>query len=245
MMDRLTTLMTHFQLSVVSAEPAGANFLALADAGGDPAERIYSAKNTVPAPDVRRVIWAGQVDWSGDINPFLAAFPAVARLKISQNAEAQGIVRLIQAETRGARCGAGSVVNRLAEVLIVRLLRHQIEFGTAQRGVLAGLSDDRIARAVVAIHDQPGQNWTNGTLAAEAGLSLSRFTELFSAIMEETPMGYLRRWRLILASQDLKRGARVQAVARRYAYTSSEAFSRAFRKAYGVSPVSLRKVAQG
>lgn len=56
-------------------------------------------------------------------------------------------------------------------------------------------------------------------------------------------MGYLRRWRLILAHQDLVRGDRVEAVARRYAYASPEGFTRAFRKAYGVAPVSLRTAA--
>jgi AraC-like DNA-binding protein len=61
--------------------------------------------------------------------------------------------------------------------------------------------------------------------------------------MNETPMGYLRRWRLTLARQDLLRGDRVEAVARRYAYESPEGFTRAFRKAYGVAPVSLRQSA--
>jgi AraC-like DNA-binding protein len=53
-------------------------------------------------------------------------------------------------------------------------------------------------------------------------------------------MGYLRRWRLILAHQDIIRGDRVDAVARRYSYSSPESFTRAFRKVHGVAPTALR-----
>ncbi len=69
------------------------------------------------------------------------------------------------------------------------------------------------------------------------------FAELFAAQVGETPIGYLRRWRLTLARQDLARGDRVETVARRYAYSSPEGFSRAFRKEYGVAPISLRLTA--
>jgi AraC-like DNA-binding protein len=120
------------------------------------------------------------------------------------------------------------------------LLRDQISQGTTEVGLLAGLADPRLSRTIVAMHDFPGRVWSNADLAQEAGLSLSRFSELFAQIVGETPMGYLRRWRLILAHQDITRGDRVDAVARRYAYTSPESFTRAFRKAHGVAPTALR-----
>ena len=240
-MDRLTTLMTRFNLSVGAPKQGAANFVVLGDDNGQPHSMAYFTRGTAPNVVMEMALWAGCVDWSGDTNPFLAALPEKVEFDISDNAEAQGIVEIIRNETAGARCGAGSVINRLAEVLVVRLFRHSLELGAAEPGLLAGLSDPRIGRAVVAIHDQPGHNWNNASLAQEAGLSLSRFAELFAHTMGETPMGYLRRWRLILAQQDLRRGARVETVARRYAYASAEAFSRAFRKTYGVAPISLRK----
>lgn len=240
-MDRLTTLLTQFHLSVGSTEVTKANLVVLQDGQGVAVRLCYYTKGTVPAHEVDRVLWAGYVDWSGRVNPFLVALPKVATYDLVENPEAQGLVEIICNEAKGKRCGAQSVVNRLAEVLIVRMLRHQLEHGATEPGLLAGLADPRINRAVVAIHDRPGQSWDNASLAQEAGLSLSRFSELFSATVGETPMGYLRRWRLILAQQDLQRGARVDAVARRYAYASGEAFSRAFRRAYGVSPMAVRK----
>lgn len=243
-MDRLTTLMERFQLSVRPAAAGQANLAALGMAGSSLAQRIlYCPGGMLPLPASAVVLWSAKVDWSGPINPFLAALPRVVDYDISTNTEAQGLVQLMQAEAEARRCGAQSVVNRLGEVLMVRLLRDQISRGATEPGLLAGLADPRLSRAIVAMHDRPGHLWTNADLAQEAGLSLSRFAELFAAEVGETPMGYLRRWRLILAHQDLSRGDRVEAVARRYAYASPEGFTRAFRKAYGVAPVSLRATA--
>ncbi|MCB4455890.1 AraC family transcriptional regulator [Leisingera sp. McT4-56] len=242
-MDRLTTLMDRFQLAVRAADPGEANLLSLADAAGEPVRILYSTRGPLADPAPGAVMWAARVEWSGQSNPFLAALPPVVEYDVSGNAEAQGLVRLMRDEAEGQHCGAQSVINRLGEVLMVRLLRNQIRKGATEPGLLAGLADPRLSRAIVAMHDHPGRLWTNADLAQEAGLSLSRFAELFAAEVGETPIGYLRRWRLILAHQDLARGDRVEAVARRYAYTSPEGFTRAFRKAYGVAPVSLRSAA--
>lgn len=242
-MDRLTTLMDRFQLAVQAARPEQANLIALAGRAGEPVRILYCTTGALPAQQGLAVLWAARVEWSGHSNPFLAALPQMVEYDVTGNAEAQGLVRLMRDEAEGQHCGAQSVINRLGEVLMVRLLRSQIQKGAAEPGLLAGLADPRLSRAIVAMHDHPGRQWTNTGLAQEAGLSLSRFAELFAAEVGETPIGYLRRWRLILAHQDLKRGDRVEAVARRYAYGSPEGFTRAFRKAYGVAPVSLRTAA--
>lgn len=242
-MDRLTTLMDRFQLAVRAANMAEANLIALATADGTPQRILYGTRDVMPDVMGQIVMWAARVEWSGQSNPFLAALPEVVEYDIATNREAHGLVQLMKDEAEGQHCGAQSVINRLGEVLMVQLLRNQIRRGATEPGLLAGLADPRLSRAVVAMHDHPGRLWSNADLAEIAGLSLSRFSELFAAAVGETPMGYLRRWRLILAHQDLSRGDRVEAVARRYAYASPEGFTRAFRKAYGVAPLSLRMAA--
>ena len=239
-MDRLTTLVEKFHLTVRVAPLAEANLIAKAGTDGAPARVVFLTRGTCDVSCAGPVLFAAQVDWMGLTNPLMAALPDQVSYDLSQEEDSRALVRLMAEETAANRCGAQSVVNRLGEALMVRLLRDQISKGTTGVGLLAGLADPRLSRAIVAMHDTPGRVWSNADLAQVAGLSLSRFAELFVQSVGETPMGYLRRWRLILAHQDIARGDRVDAVARRYAYASPESFTRAFRKAHGVAPTALR-----
>lgn len=239
-MDRLTTLVDRFQLSVRAAPLAEANLVAKAGQQGLPESVLFHTKGRCQAKCAEEVLFAAHVSWRGEINPLMAALPDVVEMTLAEHADTLALVRLMQQEVEGRRCGAQSVVNRLGEALIVRLLRVQIERGTTEVGLLAGMADPRLSRAIVAVHDHPDRHWTNADLAEIAGLSLSRFNEVFAQVVGETPMGYLRRWRLILARQDVERGDRVDAVARRYGYGSAESFTRAFRRAYGKPPTALR-----
>ena len=129
----------------------------------------------------------------------------------------------------------------LCVLLFIRLLRAEMQRGVIGTGLLAGLADARLARALVAMHAAPGRDWTNAALAAEAGLSVSRFLELFRTRMGDTPQAYLRQWRLSLARRDIERGDRIDAIARRYGYGSAEALNHAFRRATGQPPTALRR----
>mgnify|MGYP003674195076 FL=1 len=148
---------------------------------------------------------------------------------------------LLIAESQEPRCGSNTVLNRLGEVLLVRILRAQLAAGTTTVGVLGGLADPRLSHAIVAMHEHPGRRWSNDQLAEVAGLSLSRFADKFTATVGQTPMSYLRHWRMVLARQDIESGDRVQSVASRYGYASSEAMTRAFRREFGNCPTALRK----
>lgn len=238
--DRLTTLMERFVLTVSPASLQQAELVVTGAAGG-PASTIWFGAAGVGCDfEPGTVLVSATVDWGGSANPLMAALPARFRYDLSDDMELAGLVQLIRTEIEAARCGSASVINRLGEVLIVRLLRAQIEAGSTRPGLLAGFSDHRLSRALVAIHDQPGREWRNDDLAAIAGLSLSRFAERFAAVTGETPAAYLRRWRLTLARQDLRQGDRVDAVARRYGYGSPEGFARAFRQRYGANPLAMR-----
>ena len=241
--DRLTTLINRFRLTVRPTASARAGLTILCDENGRPVHLCFSPRGE-PAP-IRNgtVLFQADVDWSGQSNPLLAALPRLVDIDLACDPECRGLVELMQAELTGNRCGASSVISRLGEVLIVRLLRRLIETGTTQTGLLAGLADPRISRAIVAIHDQPGKPWSNQDLAEIAGLSRSRFADMFLALVGETPAAYLRRWRLTLARQDVERGDRIDAVARRYGYGSAEGFSRAFRKQFGDKPIAARSQA--
>lgn len=242
--DRLSSLISRFQLSVSVAEPGTGNLRVLGRrTDGEPVriELRPRAPGTAPPTDGEAVLVEARVDWGGGGNPLMGALPSALSLPLAQDGEAGLVVRVLLAEARAGRCGSGTVLSRLAEVLVIRLLRLQIERGDTGPGLLAGLACPRISRVLVAIHEDPGRDWRNADLATIAGLSLSRFADLFGETVGRTPNAYLRQWRMTLARQDIGRGHRVQAVARRYGYASTEALSRSFRRQFGVSPTDLRR----
>ncbi len=238
--DRLTTLMQRFELSVTQATADTASLLVTALPDGTPAEVVFCPSGTCAARKAQPNMFAAQVSWGGTANPLMASLPPEIRLDLRADPDTTNLIALMQSELTGGRCGAESVLSRLAEVLIVRLLRHQIESGSTEPGLLAGLADPRISRSLVAIHDNPGRTWRNEDLAQIAGMSLSQFSEVFAQKVALRPAAYLRQWRLTLARSDLARGARVDRVAHSYGYRSAEGFAKAFRKQFGNPPIAER-----
>jgi AraC-like DNA-binding protein len=238
--DRLSSLMARFEMQVADAAPGTGNLRILGESGTGAPTRVTLHVRGSPEPDMpgETILIEARASWGGDANPLVAALPTCMSLSIGD--DTAPLIGLLLAEAQAARCGSGVVLSRLAEVLVIRLLRAEIERGATGSGLVSGLADPRLSRAIVAMHETPGRPWANVDLAAIAGMSLSRFTEAFRTRVGETPQAYLRRWRMTLARQDLDRGHRVQSVARRYGYASSEALARAFQRQYGVNPMAVR-----
>jgi transcriptional regulator GlxA family with amidase domain len=105
--------------------------------------------------------------------------------------------------------------------------------------------DERIGRALAAIHQRPGEPWSVESLAAVAGASRSIFSERFSQLVGMSPARYLARWRMHVASGWLENErATVADVATCLGYESEAAFSRAFKRFVGVPPSTLRRAAK-
>ena len=81
---------------------------------------------------------------------------------------------------------------------------------------------------------------TTGQLADLAGYSEYHFLQLFKAHTGETVMEYICRRRLFRAMDEILAGSRIIDVAFRYGFESHSAFSRAFKREFGVSPSFLR-----
>ena len=239
--DRLSALMQHFQMRVSLAEPGSGNLIVIGDPDTGPEGIAFWPRGT--AADVERRLFEASADWGGAANPLLAALPERLAVDAADDETIALLMQMLMSEAADGRCGSASALNRLCEVLIIRLLRREIERGATTPGLLSGLADRQLSRALVVMHDRPGQDWRNGELAEVAGMSLSRFSDRFVEKVGETPQSYLRRWRMTLARQDIAAGQRIQSVARRLGYGSPEALSRAFNRHFGVSPMDVRKAA--
>ena len=103
-------------------------------------------------------------------------------------------------------------------------------------------TDDRIARAVAAMHAQLARPWCLDELATIAQLSVSRFAHLFRRSLAVAPGRYLQNLRIERARQLLENSrAPVAEVRRAVGYADASHFARDFRRRLGMSPREYRR----
>lgn len=143
---------------------------------------------------------------------------------------------LLMAEAFASGDGRQAALDRLFDYLLILIVRHLVASGTVESGVLAGLADPRLAKALTAMHEAPRRTWSVEDLADVAGMSRTRFADHFRAVVGRTPIDYLTHWRIAIARQLLAKGKPVKAVAGEIGYESAAAFSRVFTRVTGLAP---------
>jgi AraC-like DNA-binding protein len=84
-------------------------------------------------------------------------------------------------------------------------------------------------------------SWSVEALAREVALSRSAFVDRFSSLVGLPPIRYLTLCRLEAAKRHLRESAKtVCQLAHAVGYESEEAFSRAFKREFGLSPMQWR-----
>jgi AraC-like DNA-binding protein len=175
----------------------------------------------------------------GESNPLVRALPACIALPLAGIEGLEHTLALLFAETERLRCGQRLLADRLFEVLLLQLLRWLLdhpEQGGISLGLLSGLADPRLARALTALHEAPGQAWSLERMAQQAGMSRSAFALRFKAVVGEPPAEYLAGWRLSIAQSRLKQGQSIKSIASELGYANASALSRLFAQKTGQAP---------
>jgi AraC-like DNA-binding protein len=179
------------------------------------------------------------------VHPLLELMPDVLLVRggAARDPSLSALLEAMAAEVGAQRIGAATVISRLADILITRLVRAWVESrGDDAPGWLSAIRDPRIGKALAAFHRRPADRWSVESLASVANLSRSTFSERFTAAAGMSPAHYVARWRMHLASAWLRQERLgVSEVARRLGYDSEASFSRAFKRLVGVPPSALRR----
>jgi AraC-like DNA-binding protein len=175
----------------------------------------------------------------GPHHPLVAGLPPLVVLPVHAVAGLQASLDLLFDEADHVRCGHRLLADRLFEVVLIQLLRWLFDHAAQVHvtpGLIHALSDRRLARAIVAIHGQPGRAWTLDELAAEAGMSRAGLTSAFRRHMARSVGDYLSDYRVLVAKRELSLGRPVALVADELGYASPAAFARMFKARAGQTP---------
>jgi AraC-like DNA-binding protein len=180
------------------------------------------------------------------LHPLLELMPPVLLVRGagSDDATLPALLDAMAAEVTSHRVGTATILTRLADVVITRVIRAWVEAESRSdetTGWLVAIRDPQIGRALAALHRRPGQRWSVETLAEVANTSRSIFAERFAAVVGMSPVRYLARWRMRLATLWLRDPRiTVAEVAARLGYESEASFSRAYKRLLGVPPSAVR-----
>lgn len=145
--------------------------------------------------------------------------------------------RMMQ-ELREPLPGGFLIAENLAYLMLVQALRlHLAEGRKGGVGWLFALADERIARAISAMHQDPAHRWTLQELAEQAAMSRSPFAQRFKETVGQPAVEYLTSWRMLLAADRLTTsGDSISEISASLGYRSESAFSTAFKRVNGCSP---------
>jgi AraC-like DNA-binding protein len=180
------------------------------------------------------------------VHPLLELMPEVLLVRGggADDPTLPALLEAMAAEIKAQRIGAATVMTRLADIVIARVVRAWVESRPhAATGWLAAIRDPQIGRALAAFHRRPSEPWSVESLAAAAHLSRSVFSERFTAVLGVSPGKYVVRWRMHLAGTLLRSDRlTISQVATRLGYESEASFSHAFKRFMGAAPGVYRRM---
>ncbi len=216
--------------------------------GAFPVEFQHSEANTFVTVDdhaERDVVLGGHIDVNDVGRQLLStALPPLLHVRASapDASHLHGLIDQVYDEVIADRIGADFAITQLAQLLVLSILRTYLkDTESLPPSWLALLSDSRLRPAVAAMHADPGNRWCLADLARTAAMSRTSFAERFRALAGVPPLTYLGTLRMLLAQRALRDpDVRVGVLAAQLGYTSDSAFSNAFKREVGMSPLRYR-----
>jgi len=174
------------------------------------------------------------------LKPITQLLPTFILMKADQarTLALHNTVQALASEMAEQAPGSEVVATRLAEILVIQLLRaHIASEPSRSKGWLRAVFDPQLGTALSALHDKVDAPWTVESLAESAGMSRSAFAARFKELLGQTPLEYVTEWRMQKAMQLLEqRDKKLIDIARSVGYESDAAFSKAFKRVVGANP---------
>ncbi|MGY2288291.1 cupin domain-containing protein [Pseudomonas sp. SDO528_S397] len=261
-MDRLSTLLEHFgigadtfhsgplqgAIDIRDPQQRGRVYLlkegqATLEMSGEQRRILVPSLILVPRPLPHRllannaVVVCAALRFDGGLdNPLAVALSDAIIMPLTQVPMISGTLDWLFSEAFNTHCGREAVMNRLFELMVIQFLRHMMAYHSMTTGMMSGLADMRLARAMTLLHNCPERPWTVAEMAIESNMSRASFAAHFHRVVGQTPADYVLCWRVSLAQKRLREGRPIALIADEVGYESPSALARAFRRKTGTSP---------
>ncbi len=176
-------------------------------------------------------------------HPILDSFPQVLHFSKLNAADPVWMsAMLIDAEMRRTNDHGSPIVDRLTEALFLQLLNRYTSENKETIGFLAAISDRRIHRALMLIHQDPSFNWSLPLLSERVGMSRATLNRHFQDTVGVAPMTYVMNWRIMKAYSLIKySSATLEQIAETIGFMSARTLNKAFHRYYNYTPNELRQ----
>ncbi|MEO3805130.1 AraC family transcriptional regulator [Nonomuraea sp. B1E8] len=219
------------------------------DAGTGPRQELGPEENFTGLSTADRSVHDVVIGTAVDVNPagrelLQRALPPVAHVQAAAAAATnlRSLLDQLFDEVTRSRAGSEFAIRQYGQLLLLEVLRAYLDQAEVPPGWLRVLTDERLRPATTLMHAEPGRPWGLEELAVAAAMSRSSFARHFRAVAGMPPLTYLSRYRMLLAQRALRDGGtRVAELAADLGYASEAAFSTAFKREVGCSPLRYRQ----
>ncbi|WP_100445321.1 AraC family transcriptional regulator [Glycomyces xiaoerkulensis] len=214
--------------------------------GDGPRRRISPEENFTGLTEADRTTDDVVLGTAVDVNSaghelLLRTLPPVGVVKASSATPLRALIDQVFDEVAGSRTGSAFAIRQYGQLLVLAVLRAYLDQDAAPPGWLRVLTDERLGPALARMHAEPAEPWGLEDLAQAAAMSRSAFARRFRAVAGVPPVTYLSRYRMLLAQRALMHDdTSVGALAADMGYASEAAFSTAFKREIGESPLHYR-----
>jgi AraC-like DNA-binding protein len=202
---------------------------------------VHAGKGTAGSEDI---IIGGRVTVNATGRELLLqALPPVAHIRSGTAAapHLHALINRLFEELSAQRMGWEFAVRQYGQLLLLDVLRVFVTGADLPQGWLKLLSDERLRPALALIHGSPARPWSLQDLARASAMSRTAFAERFREVAGTPPRTYLNNWRMLVAQRELRTGeTRIRPLALELGYSSESAFSTAFKRSVGESPLHYR-----
>ncbi|MCA9067964.1 MAG: AraC family transcriptional regulator [Planctomycetaceae bacterium] len=176
-----------------------------------------------------------------NLQGLMKRLPPFLEHKLEQQHELfKAILLQLQREVRSQQSGQSVIVESLLRVLLTQVLRQHEGLRNTEDGQLFEFSVE-IANSLQLMQDNLESAWTVDGLADAVGLSRAQFAMQFAKALGKSPMRYLYECRMVRAQELLQHNHyALKEIAPMVGYKSTSAFSTAFKRWSGHSPLEER-----